>query len=159
MKTKVLAENKKAFFTYHVLEKFEAGLVLLGHEVKSVKSGQMNLKASYISFRRNKKGSHEAYLINSYIPLYKPAGQQDDYNPERDRKILLKRKELDYLTGKKEEQGLTLVPLKVYTSNGLVKIEIALVKGKKLFDKREDLKKRDLDKKIRTLTKKRLKED
>jgi SsrA-binding protein len=156
---KVLAENKKVFFNYHVLEKFEAGLVLLGHEVKSVKLGQMNLKASYISFHKNKKKSFEAYLVNSYIPLYKPAGQQDDYDPERERKILLKRKEIDYLMGRKEEQGLTLVPVKVYTSSSLVKIEIALVKGKKLFDKREDSKKRDLDKKIRTLTKKKLKEE
>jgi SsrA-binding protein len=153
---KILASNKKVSFDYHILEVFEAGIVLLGHEVKSLRLGQANLKGGYISFNNNKKGVPEAHLINCHIPLYKRAGKIDDYNPERPRKILLKKKELSYLMGKKMEKGLTVVPVKVYTKNSFIKLEIAVVKGKKLFDKREDIKKRDLDRQMRSLTKNKL---
>lgn len=154
---KILAINKKASFDYQILETYEAGIVLLGHEVKSVKLGQANLKASYISFKTNKKGKSEAYLIKAYIPLYKPAGVKDDYDTERSRKVLLKDKEIDYLTIKKQEKGLTIIPIKLYTKGSFIKLELAVVKGKKKFDKREDLKNRDVDRHLRTLTKQRLK--
>ncbi len=153
---KILALNKKVSFDYHILESYESGIVLFGHEVKSLRSGQANLKGSYISFKINKKNNPEAYLVKSFIPLYKYAAKSDDYNPERERKLLLKKKELDHLIGKKNEKGLTVVPIKVYTKNNFIKLEIAVVKGKKSFDKREDSKNRDIDKHIRTLTKKKI---
>ncbi len=153
---KILALNKKATFDYQVLETFEAGIVLFGYEVKTLRFGQANLKGSYISFRSNKNNNNEAYLIGAFIPLYKLAGKRDEYNPERPRKILLKKKEINYLVGKKQEKGLTLIPIKVYTNNSFIKLEVAVVKGKKSFDKREDLKKKDIDKHIRVLTKKKL---
>lgn len=155
---KILALNKKATFDYQILETYEAGLVLFGYEVKTVRAGQANLKGSYISFKTNKKNNNEAYLISSYIPLYKPAGKKEEYNPERPRQILLRKKELDYLVGKKQEKGLTVVPIKLYTKNSFIKLEVALVKGKKAFDKREDLKKKDTDKYIKTIMKKKIKE-
>lgn len=153
---KILALNKKATFDYQVLETYEAGLVLFGYEVKSLRSNQANLKGAYISFKVNKNNNNEAYLVNAYISLYKLAGKRDDYNPERPRKLLLKKKQIDYLVGKKQEKGLTVIPIKVYTDNSFIKLEIAVVKGKKNFDKREDLKKKDIEKHIRALTKKKL---
>lgn len=148
----VLGINKKANYSYQLLEKYETGLMLFGHEVKSVKSGQINLKGSYVSwrFRDNKT---ELYLIKAYIPTYKLAGELPDYNPKRDRKLLLKKAEITKLIGKTQEAGLTLIPVKMYTKRGLVKLEIALAKGKKKVDKRESIKKRDIDRRIRTLTK------
>ena len=151
----VLATNKKASFDYKLLETFEAGLVLFGHEVKAIKDGHVSLKGSYISFRyQNNKP--ELYLIGAHISKYRHAGNLEDYNPTRERKILLKAKEINHLLGKKEESGLTLVPVKIYTKHSLIKIELALAEGKKKFDKRSDLKKRDLDRQISTLMKKRL---
>ncbi len=154
---KILAVNKRATFDYQVLETFEAGLVLFGYEVKSLRNGQANLKGSYISFGTDPQNSSEAFLVNSYIPLYKPAGEIENYNPERPRKLLLKKKELGYLTGKIQEKGLTVIPIKLYTKDSFIKLEVAIVKGKKSFDKREDLKKKDIEKHIRTLTKQRVK--
>ena len=154
---KIIALNKRASFDYQILETFEAGLVLLGYEVKSLRNGQVNLKGSYISFGTDLKKTNEAWLINSYIPLYKAAGKRDDYNPERPRKILLKRKELSYIIGKSKEKGLTVIPIKLYTKSSFIKLEIAIVKGKKAFDKREDLKKKEIEKQIRTLTKQKIK--
>jgi SsrA-binding protein len=153
---KILAINKKAKFDYEILETYEAGVVLHGFEVKSVKSGQANLKASYISFRLNDKNNHEAYLVNSYIPLYKPAGKKEDYNPERERKVLLKKKEIDRLISKNQEKGLTVIPIKLYTKGSFIKLELAVVRGKKQYDKREDLKRRDVDRQLRTLTKQKI---
>ncbi|MDD3711159.1 MAG: SsrA-binding protein SmpB [Patescibacteria group bacterium] len=155
---KILALNKKATFDYQILETFEAGMILFGYEVKSIRAGQMSLKGTYISFKVNKKNNNEAYLIGAFIPLYKPAGVRDDYKPDRPRKILLKKKEINHLVGKKQEKGLTVIPVKVYTNSSFIKLEIAVVKGKKAFDKREDSKKKDIDKHIRILTKKRIKE-
>jgi len=154
---KILALNKRATFDYQILETFEAGLVLFGYEVKSLRNGQANLKGSYISFGADLKKTNEAWLVNSYIPLYKPAGKRDDYNPERPRKILLKKKELNHLIGKSKEKGLTVIPIKLYTKSSFIKLEIAIVKGKKAFDKREDLKKKEVEKHIRTLTKQKIK--
>lgn len=142
-----LAENKKAFFDYEILEKIEAGLVLTGYETKAIKSGNMSLKGAYVVFQNT-----TPYLINAHIGLYKPAGKIPDYEPERSRKLLLKKSEMRYLRGKFEEKGLTIVPLKVYTKNRFIKVEIGIGRGKKLFDKRETIKKRDTKKEIqRTL--------
>jgi len=151
----ILATNKKASFDYKLLETLEAGLVLCGHEVKAVKDGHISLKGSYISFRYL-NGIPELYLIGAHISKYRHAGNLPDYNPTRERKLLLKNREIKHLLGKKEENGLTLVPVKIYTKRSLIKMELALAEGKKKFDKRDDLKKKDLDRQISTLMKQRL---
>jgi len=141
--------NKRANFDYEIKEKYEAGLVLLGHEVKSVKTGHINLKGSYVTVKQNdKKKLPELYLISAHISLYKHAGMIKDYNPTRPRKLLLKKKEIQHLNGKKQEQGLTLVPLKIYTKHGFIKLEFGIGKGKKKVDKREAIKKRETAKSI-----------
>ncbi len=150
-----LATNKKANFDYKLLETFEAGLVLFGHEVKAIKDGHISLKGAYISFRYLNGGA-ELYLIGAHVSKYRHAGNLPDYNPIRERKILLRNKEIKHLLGKKEENGLTLVPVKIYTKHSLIKMELALAEGKKKFDKRDDLKKKDLDRQISTLMKQRL---
>jgi SsrA-binding protein len=153
-----LAYNKRANFDYEIQDTYEAGLVLLGYEVKSIKTGHVSLKGSYVTFRRAKgKNLPEAYLINAHIPLYKFAGDRPDYDPTRARKILLKKQEIAHLLGKKEEQGLTLVPIKIYTKHSFIKLEFGVGKGRKKYDKREVIKKRELDREIRTLTKSQLK--
>lgn len=133
-----LADNKKARFDYEILETLEAGLELAGQEVKSAKAGQISLAGSFVTFHGN-----EAIVTNMHISPYKPAGPLKDYEPTRPRRLLLRKKEIDYLRGKSQERGLTILPLKVYTKNRFVKMEIAVARGKKLFDKRETLKKRD----------------
>ena len=150
----VLAFNKRANFDYEILEKYEAGLMLLGHEVKSVKTGHINLKGSFVVIK-NAKGKvlPEFYLINAHIPLYKYAGTIKDYDPYRSRKLLLKKSEIKRLIGKKKERGLTLVPIKIYTKHSFVKLEFGLGRGKRKVDKREAIKKREVDRKIRTLIK------
>ena len=105
-----LSENRKAFFEYEILERFEAGIVLLGHEVKSIRLGRINLAGSYIVFK-----NEEPYLLNAHVPPYQPKNVSADYDPARLRKLLLKEKEIKYLIGKSQERGLTLVPLRVYT--------------------------------------------
>lgn len=150
-----LAVNKRANLDYEILEKHEAGLVLAGYEVKSVRAGNASLKGAYITFKQTKKsGLPEAFLVNINIPLYKYASNIKDYDSTRDRKLLLKKNEVKHLQGKKKEQGLTLVPLKIYTKHSFLKLEFGVARGKKKYDKRETIKKRELDKKIRTLTKK-----
>lgn len=142
-----LATNKKALFDYELLEKFEAGLVLKGYEAKSIKAGQLNLKGSYVTFDKN-----QAYISHMHISKYKPSGHLLDYIPDIRRKLLLKKKEIGYLQSKSEEKGLTIIPTKVYTKNRFIKVEIAVARGKKLFDKRESIKKRELDREFnRTL--------
>ena len=150
----VLAFNKRANFDYEILEKYEAGLMLLGYEVKSVKTGHINLKGSFVTIK-NVKGKvlPEFYLINAHIPLYKYAGTIKDYDPYRSRKLLLKKSEIKRLIGKKKERGLTLVPIKIYTKHSFVKLEFGLGRGKRKVDKREAIKKREVDRKIRTLIK------
>jgi len=151
----VLAVNKKAEFDYSILEKYEAGLVLFGHEVKAIRSGHISLKGSFISPRKSNTDSPELYLINAHISLYKFAGNMKDYNPTRERKLLLSRKEINHLIGKQHEKGLTLIPLKIYTKHSFLKLEFGLGQGKKKYDKRETIKKRDIERNIRTLTKRR----
>lgn len=152
----LLAQNRKASFDYEILEKYEAGLVLLGHEVKALRSGQASLKGSFISFKK-KSGKNEAYLVNCQISPYKKAGTLTDYNPRRERKILLKKKEIDRLFGKSQTEGLTLIPLRIYTRHSFLKLEFALAKGKKKYDKRESIKNRDVDRRLRSLTKRSFK--
>jgi len=154
----VLAVNKRANFDYDIQETYEAGLVLLGYEVKSIKTGHISLKGSYVTFKKVKnKNVPEAHLLNAHVPLYKFAGDRPNYDPIRSRKLLLKKKEIAYLMGKKDEQGLTLVPIKIYTKHSFIKLEFGIGKGRKKYDKREVIKKRELDREVRTLTKRSLK--
>lgn len=149
----ILAINKRAHYDYAIKEKYEAGIILSGNEVKSAKTKHISLKGSYVTFKKTKKKLPEIYLINTYIPLYKHAGIVKNYNPTNSRKLLLKKNEIKHLIGKKQEQGLTLVPLKMYTKHSLIKLEFGIGKGKKKYDKRKIIKKREIDKKIRTLIK------
>lgn len=150
-----LAINKKASFDYELIEKYEAGLVLFGHEVKSARDGQINLSGSYISVRGTKNKQPQLYLVNASFSLYKMAKSIKDYNPSRDRQLLLHKKEINSILGKKQQVGLTLIPLKIYTNHSFIKLEFALARGKKKFDKRESIKKRELDRRLRTLTKRK----
>jgi SsrA-binding protein len=140
---KTLAKNKKAFFDYEIIEKLEAGLSLLGTEVKSAKAGNINIKDSFV-----KVIGSDVHLVNCHISEYKE-GNIQNHEPTRSRKLLLHRKEIDRLSGKMKEQGLTMVPLSVYINNrNLIKLEIALVKGKKTHDKRQTIKERDLQREM-----------
>lgn len=147
-----LAQNRKANFEYELLDKYEAGLVLSGQETKAVKAGQVSLKGSFIS-PRNNNGHIELYLLGAHISPYKNAGPLPSYNPTKERKLLLHRKEIDRLLGKKQGQGLTLIPLKIYTKHSFLKLEFAIARGKKQYDKRESIKKRDIERSLRSLTK------
>lgn len=138
------ADNKKALFDYEILEKLEAGLVLTGQEVKSIRSKHVSLKGGFITFHGSR-----ALLTNVHIPKYKFAGQLKNYDPERSRQLLLKDKEINYLRGKSQEKGLTIIPLSMYNKGRHIKLEIAVVRGKKKYDKRETIKKRELDREIR----------
>jgi len=134
------------FHDYQILEKFEAGVVLSGAEVKAIKSGQINLKGSYVTTRKN-----EPWLINTHVSPYKMASSQRDYSPTHDRKLLLHRKEIASLIGTMGTKGLTVLPLSVYTKGSLVKLELGICRGKKLHDKRETIKKRDAKRQIERL--------
>ncbi len=137
------ADNKRARFDYDIIETTEAGLILTGQEVKSIRNGNISLKAGFITFHEN-----EAFLTNVHIAPYKHAGKLDGYDPTKNRKILLKTKEINYLREKIQERGLTVVPLSVYNKGRHIKVQIGLAKGKKQFDKRETIKKRELNKEI-----------
>lgn len=141
---KVITENKKAYFKYKILEKFEAGMVLVGTEVKSIKSGRINLAGSYVVIK-----DEEPYLIGANIPPYQPKNAPADYNPERWRKLLLNKKEINHLIGKTKEKGLTLVPLKIYTKNAKIKLVFGIGKGKKEIDKREIIKEREVKRELK----------
>jgi SsrA-binding protein len=138
------AENRKARFNYEILEKYESGIELLGTEVKSVRGGQMSLEGAFVIVRGG-----EAFLINANIPPFQPKNAPKDYDPLRNRKLLLTKKEIEELAGSEKNKSLTIVPISVYNKNRKIKVEIALVKGKKKFDKRETIKKRDTDREIR----------
>lgn len=140
----ILAENKKAFFNYQILEKFEAGISLIGQEVKSLKTRGVNLAGNYVILR-----GEEVFWVGANIPPYQSKNAPSDYNPERARKLLLKKSEIKYLIGKSKQKGLTLVPLKLYTTkSGKIKLEFALVRGKRKIDKREQIKKREVEREI-----------
>ena len=134
----VLCNNKKAGFKYAFIKKLEAGLVLSGWEVKSLKSGNGQLSESYISINKD-----EVFLTNAHIKTLSTKNQMSLQEPTAKRKLLLNRKEINMLQGQISQKGLAIVPLKIYSKNGIIKIEIALSKGKKLHDKREDQKKKD----------------
>jgi len=136
---KLIASNKKAFHDYFVLQKLEAGIALTGTEVKSLREGRANLKDSYVNVDRG-----EAWLVGAHISPYSH-GNRENHDPERKRKLLLHRREIDKLEGQIVEKGLTIVPLRLYFKGGKVKAEIAVVRGKKLYDKRESEKRRQLD--------------
>ena len=138
------ATNSKAYFDYNILETFEAGLVLSGQEVKSVKTGKVSLRGSYVKIL-----NAEAWLIGATISPYQQNNTSPDYDPQRTRKLLLKKKEVLYLFEKSQEAGLAIVPLKLYSKKNLIKLEIGLARGKKKYDKRETIKKREEEKKIR----------
>lgn len=140
----IYSENKKAHFDYEVIEKYEAGLVLQGQEVKSIKTGHINLSGSYVVIRQD-----EPYLIGAKIPPYQPKNTPAGYNPEQSRKVLLNKKEIHYLMGKVNERGFSLIPLKIYGQNGRIKLEFGLAKGKKKFDKKEKIKERDIERNVR----------
>ena len=148
-----LAFNKRANYDYEISDKYEAGLVLYGHEVKSIKTGHISLKGSFVTVKKGKNFLSEIILTNAHIPLYKKASMVKDYDPYRPRKLLLKKSEIKRLIGKRKEEGLTLVPIKIYTKHSLIKLEFGIGRGKKKYDKREQIKKREVDRKIRTLTK------
>ncbi len=139
----IYAENRKAHFNYEILEKFQAGLVLNGQEVKSIKSGRISLAGSYVVARQQ-----ELFLLGATIPPYQPNNAPRNYDPQRSRKVLLHRKEIKYLLGKVKERGLTLVPLRVYTMKGKLKLEFGLGKGLKRYDKREKIKQREAEREI-----------
>ncbi len=136
--------NKKGLFNYEILEKIEAGLKLTGTEVKSLKNNRVSFEGSYISIIDG-----EAFWVKATIPAFQPKNISKNYDPERPRKLLLNQKELKYLIGKSEEKGLTIIPTKVYNKQGLLKLEIGIARRKKRPDKREVLKKRDIDREIR----------
>ncbi len=139
----ILAKNPKAKYDYNILETYQAGVVLSGQEVKSIKNKRLSLKGSFV---RIKDG--EVWLINASIPPYQVKNTPADYDPTRERKLLLRREEINRLIGKSKEKGLTLVPLQAYTQRGKIKIEFGLGKGKRKTDKRETIKKRESQRKI-----------
>jgi SsrA-binding protein len=137
-----VATNRQASFRYNLLERFEAGLVLQGTEVKALREGKAQLKDSYATIRDG-----EVWLIGAYIPPYGPASREN-HEPERPRKLLLHRSEIDRLTGRTQERGLTLVPTRMYFSDGRAKIELALARGKDVHDKRDTIRKREVAREI-----------
>lgn len=148
---KVLALNKRANYDYEILETFEAGLVLKGYEVKSVKLGHISLRGAYAIIKNN-----EAYLLNATISPYQPKNTPKDYNPTRTRKLLLHKKEINYLIGKSQQKGLTLTPIRLYTKKDRIKLEFGIGRGKKKVDKRELIKKREVQREIDRVVKRRV---
>ena len=146
-----LAYNKRANFDYEILEKYEAGLILTGQEVKSVRTGHISLKGSFVTIKGN-----EMFLTNATISPYAPAGEIKGYDPTRPRKLLLKRSEIASLIGKSRAQGLTMVPIRVYTRKRFLKLEFGLGKGKKEFDKRAKIQKRESERDIKRMLKNRI---
>lgn len=145
------AENKKARFDFEILEEFEGGLDLLGHEVKSIRTKGADISNAHVLVRGG-----EAYLVNANIPAYQVKNISEKYNPERVRRILLNKKELRELENQGEKRGLTIVPISLYNKGRLIKLRFAIVKGKKKFDKREKIKERDTNREMeRTLKKNR----
>lgn len=134
---KVVSDNRQARYLYEILETYEAGIELRGTEVKSISDGQVNMRDGFVLIRNG-----EAWLKNVHISPHPTAGQYFNHDPRRDRKLLLHKKEIRRLVGKLEQQGLTLVPLKMYFKRGWLKVSLGVGRGKKLHDKREDLKKR-----------------
>lgn len=147
---KTLAINKRTSFDYELIDRYEAGLILSGQEVKSIKTGHISLKGSFVTIKNS-----ELYLTNATVPFYKFAGNPQGYDPTQARKLLLKKSEINRLLGKSKTKGLTLVPIRVYTKKRLIKLEFAVGRGKKKFDKRESIKKKESMRKLRRIIKNR----
>ncbi len=145
------ATNPRAEFDYQILEKLESGMVLAGHEVKAIKSGRASIRGSYVKIL----GS-DAWLVGATISQYQVKNVPQDYDPMRSRKLLLKKSELKYIFGKSQEAGLTLVPLKIFSKNNFIKLAFGIARGKKKYDKREAIKKREAEKRIKSKLKRPL---
>lgn len=139
----ILIDNRKAHFNYEIIEKYEAGIELFGFEVKSIKNGRAILAGAFAIIRGG-----EAYIMNMQIPPYQMGNTPLDYDPSRTRKLLLSKKEIKNLSEMDSKKGLTLVPLSLYSKGRLIKVELAVVRGKKTYDKRETIKKRETDREI-----------
>jgi SsrA-binding protein len=145
---KVVANNRKARHDYFIEDRYEAGLVLLGTEIKSVRAGQVSLREGYVNVRDD-----ELWLVDVHIAPYRPAGRRASHEPRRPRKLLLHRREIDRLSRRVQERGYTIVPLRMYLKQGLAKIEIGLARGKRQYDKRATIAKREAERRIeRTLS-------
>lgn len=144
-KIKIIATNRKANFEYSILNKYESGIVLTGTEVKSLRDSKVNIQDAYGRLINN-----EVWLINSNINEYK-FGNINNHEPLRNRKLLLNKREIRKIKQELQEKGLTLVPLKIYFKGSLIKVEIGIAKGKKLYDKRESIKKREVERKLSRL--------
>ena len=139
----ILSENRKAKFDFEILETFEAGIELFGFEVKAVKTHKINLEGSYVFPRLG-----EFFLVGATIAPYQPQNTPKDYESSRERKLLLRKKEINYLLGKLSKKGLTILPIKVYIKSGRIKLEIAIARKFKKYDKRERIKERESNRKI-----------
>lgn len=139
-----LITNKKAYFNYEILDKIEAGIELLGFEVKALKASQGSLEGAYIGVR-----GKEVFVINMQIPPYQPGNTPKEYEPTRTRRLLITKKEIERLSKEESQKGLTIIPVSVYNKGKRLKLEIAIVRGKKKYDKRESIKKRDTDREMR----------
>ena len=139
-----LVDYKKAHFNYEILEKYEAGIELAGFEVKSLKKGQGSLDGSYVIIRGG-----EAYAMNIFVPPYQEKNTPEGYEPRRNRRLMLSKKEIRSLAHTEEGQGLTIVPISIYNKGNLIKVSVAVVRGKKKYDKREVTKKRETDRTVR----------
>ena len=144
-KIKVITTNRKANFEYEIINKYEAGIVITGTEVKSLRDGKVNLQESYGRIIKD-----EVWIVNSHINEYK-YGNINNHEPTRNRKLLLNKREIRKIKQQLQEKGLTLVPLKIYFKGSLVKVEIGIARGKKLYDKRESIKKRDIERNLSRL--------
>jgi len=140
---KPVTTNRIASHNYELFDRYEAGIVLKGYEVKSIRAGAVNIRDSYVVIKNN-----EVFLVGSHIAPYSHM-TSERYDPTRTRKLLLKRAEINRLVGKVKEKGFTLIPTRIYFKNGIAKLEFALAKGKRLFDKREQIKKRDIEREQR----------
>lgn len=139
---KIIAKNRKARHDYFILETFEAGIALKGSEIKSIRAGQISIKEAYV-----RVNGEEAWLVNAHIAPYDPASREN-HDPIRDKKLLLHKKEIENLWDEVRQKGTTIIPLNVYLSRGRAKVEIAVAKGKKRYDKRQAIKKRDAQRDI-----------
>jgi SsrA-binding protein len=144
MGIKVVSTNKKANFEFFLLERFEAGLELKGSEIKSIREGQISLAEAYVTITEGK----QAWLVNAHVAPYE-AANRNNHDPKRQRRLLLHKKEIRLLWDAVRQKGVTIVPVQVYLKEGLAKIEIAIAKGKKLYDKRETIAKRDMERETR----------
>lgn len=144
----IIAKNRKAFYQYEVLEKIECGIVLTGTEVKSLRNKDVSINDSFAQLDNG-----EAFLYEMHIGEYKQ-GNRQNHEPKRKRKLLLHKREISKIAGKVQQKGYTLIPLSIYFKNGLAKLEIAIARGKSMFDKREDIKKRTVEREIRQVMKK-----